>query len=247
MKILLKVHGVQEELEWEVHPEFEVLSLKALIEDSINIAIDEQKILFKGRVLKDEDTLEAAGVYEANGVAPRLYVAQHSGVSAADNVDASSFVPQPGQPPPDTMPPGLQQMLNSPIMSAMLDNPEVLRSMMQANPQMREVMENNPELAHVLNDPEVLRQSLQTSRNPQLMREMMRNTDRALVRAPHRVFPCVPPPPACHVAAPDPCALIPCALMGAHAPSSFRTCVRSPQSSVPGCVSVRAVRGGGAE
>merc|ERR1719238_474085 len=48
------------------------------------------------------------------------------------------------------------------------------------NPQMREVMETNPELAHALNDPAVLRQSLEMARNPQLMREMMRNTDRAM-------------------------------------------------------------------
>merc|ERR1719473_52860 len=52
--------------------------------------------------------------------------------------------------------------------------------MLHANPQMRQVMENNPEIAHMLNDPDVLRQSLASARNPQLMREMTRNTDRAL-------------------------------------------------------------------
>ena len=52
--------------------------------------------------------------------------------------------------------------------------------MLHANPQMREVMENNPEIAHMLNDLDVLRQSLASARNPQLMREMTRNTDRAL-------------------------------------------------------------------
>ena len=65
-------------------------------------------------------------------------------------------------------------------MQGMLDNPEVLRSMLHANPQMREMMENNPEIAHILNDPQLLRQSLQHARNPQLMREQMRNTDRAM-------------------------------------------------------------------
>ena len=41
-------------------------------------------------------------------------------------------------------------------------------------------MANNPEIAHVLNDPSVLRQSLASASNPQLMREQMRNTDRAM-------------------------------------------------------------------
>merc|ERR1719261_429452 len=66
------------------------------------------------------------------------------------------------------------------MMSSMQDNPEMMRAMMQANPQMRALMESNPELAHVLNDPQLLRQSLQAQRNPQLMREQMRSTDRAL-------------------------------------------------------------------
>lgn len=33
----------------------------------------------------------------------------------------------------------MQQAMSSPMMQQMLDNPEVLRSLMQANPQMRQV------------------------------------------------------------------------------------------------------------
>jgi ubiquilin len=161
MKIHTKI-GNGETLEWEVHPEFGVLDLKALLEDSTGLAISEQRILHKGRALRDEDTLQTAGV--ADGT--RLYVTQYSGTAASENVDASSFVPQPGQ--VDTANDGLAQMMNSPLVSSMLDNPEVLRSMLQANPQMREMMESNPELAHLFNDPQVLRQSLATSRNPQV-------------------------------------------------------------------------------
>ncbi|KAM1283813.1 hypothetical protein ACFX2J_026607 [Malus domestica] len=48
------------------------------------------------------------------------------------------------------------------------------------NPQMREIIDRNPELAHVLNDPSTLCQTLEAARNPELMLEMMRNTDRAM-------------------------------------------------------------------
>ena len=108
----------------------------------------------------------------------QLYVAQHSGTSPdSANLPASAMVPQPGAgPPPDPM----AAMLNSPMMQGVLENPELLRSIMLANPQLRQVMNDNPELAHVLNDPQVLRQSLEAARNPQLMREQMRNTDRAM-------------------------------------------------------------------
>merc|ERR1719183_705477 len=62
----------------------------------------------------------------------------------------------------------------------MMNDPEMLRNMVTPNPQLRQMMESNPEVGHVLNDLAVLRQSLETARNPQLMREMMRNTDRAM-------------------------------------------------------------------
>lgn len=39
-----------------------------------------------------------------------------------------------------------------------MSNPEMLRRVMMANPQTREVMENNPEVAQMLNDPAFLRQ-----------------------------------------------------------------------------------------
>ena len=92
MQISLKVQG-GDTLEWELHPEFAILDLKALVEDSTGIAVQDMRILHKGRALQDDDTLEAAGV--ADGT--KLYVAQHSGTTAAENVSASSFVPQPGQ------------------------------------------------------------------------------------------------------------------------------------------------------
>ncbi|MBA0601726.1 hypothetical protein Gorai_004896 [Gossypium raimondii] len=55
-----------------------------------------------------------------------------------------------------------------------------MRSLIMSNPQMREIIDRNPELGHILNDPSILRQTLEAARNPELMREMMRNTDRAM-------------------------------------------------------------------
>merc|ERR1719171_1876348 len=52
--------------------------------------------------------------------------------------------------------------------------------MIESNPQMREVMDRNPELRHIMSDPETLRQTFEIARNPSLMREQMRTTDRAM-------------------------------------------------------------------
>ena len=77
----------------------------------------------------------------------------------------------------------MRQMLNSPFMRDAMDqmaqNPDMLRTMLQSDPRMREVLERNPELNHALNDPEMLRRTFDAARNPELMREQMRLADRA--------------------------------------------------------------------
>jgi len=74
----------------------------------------------------------------------------------------------------------MRDIMNSPIMQNVLNNPELIRDMLMSNPQMREIIERNPDVGHILNDPQILRQTMEMSRNPELMREMMRNSDRAM-------------------------------------------------------------------
>lgn len=74
----------------------------------------------------------------------------------------------------------MQAMLNNPIMDSFMNNPELARTLIMANPQMRELIDRNPEIAHVLNDSSTFRQMMQMARNPSLMNEMMRNTDRQM-------------------------------------------------------------------
>lgn len=74
----------------------------------------------------------------------------------------------------------MRDMLNMPAIQNLMNNPELVRNLIMSNPQMREILDRNPDLAHVLNDPSTLRQTLEAARNPELMREMMRNTDRAM-------------------------------------------------------------------
>ncbi len=74
----------------------------------------------------------------------------------------------------------LQNIMNNPMVSALLSDPNIVREMLLSNPRMRQLVDRNPELNHVLNNPEVLRQTIDMMRNPELMREMTRNTDRQL-------------------------------------------------------------------
>jgi ubiquilin len=77
---------------------------------------------------------------------------------------------------PDVM----DQMISSPFMQSLMNNPETLRSILGTNPQMQELLRQNPELNSMINDPQFLQQTAEAMRNPAMMREMMRNTDRAM-------------------------------------------------------------------
>ncbi|RWW42551.1 hypothetical protein BHE74_00051897 [Ensete ventricosum] len=74
----------------------------------------------------------------------------------------------------------MREIMNMPAVQSLINNPDLIRGMIMNNPQMREIIDRNPEFAHILNDPSTLRQSLEVMRNPELMRELMRNTDRAM-------------------------------------------------------------------
>lgn len=55
---------------------------------------------------------------------------------------------------------------DNPMMQALMNNPELLRTMMQSNPVMQNLMEQNPQMAQVLNNPEVLRDAMRAMSSP---------------------------------------------------------------------------------
>ncbi|KAL6642759.1 hypothetical protein ACP70R_020940 [Stipagrostis hirtigluma subsp. patula] len=190
-------------------------AFKEVVAGSSDVPAPQQRLIYKGRILKDEQTLESYGVetdhtiHLVRGIAPAA-----SGAPAAANpasttpssgpagglgglfpgvgatgvpTGGSSGIFGPGFPELEQVqqhlsqnPNLMREIMNMPAMQNLLNNPDLIRNMIMNNPQMREIMDRNPELAHVLNDPSVLRQTLEAARNPEIMREMMRNTDRAM-------------------------------------------------------------------
>jgi len=70
--------------------------------------------------------------------------------------------------------------MENPFVQSMLSNPDLMRQLIMANPQMQQLIQRNPEISHMLNNPDIMRQTLELARNPAMMQEMMRNQDRAL-------------------------------------------------------------------
>ncbi|KAF8976444.1 Ubiquilin-4, partial [Entomortierella lignicola] len=137
------------------------------------------RLVYSGRVLKDEDLLSTYSIKEGHTIH------MVKGASNRANEQAVQTV----RPLNNNNPSGpegfdeqgfMATLLDNPAIRDIMANPEVVRRMMMANPQTREVMENNPEVAQMLNDPSFLRQSLDMARNPKLMKQALRNNDRAL-------------------------------------------------------------------
>ncbi|XP_022762949.1 ubiquitin domain-containing protein DSK2b-like isoform X2 [Durio zibethinus] len=199
-------------------------SFKAVLAQNCDIPAEQQRLIYKGRILKDDQTLESYGlqadhtVHMVRGFAPSSStpppaastnvatpnttpgVTRGVGSNEGSGLGASLF---PGLNPlggsgglslfgsglPEfeqvqqqlTQNPNMmREIMNTPAIQSLMNNPELMRSLIMSNPQMREIIDRNPELGHILNDPSILRQTLEAARNPELMREMMRNTDRAM-------------------------------------------------------------------
>lgn len=181
-----------------------------------DIPAEAQRLIFRGHVLKDNQTLQDIRDKHGLETGQTMHVVRGTTTAQRNAATQTAQQSQTSQPPssaqptaPSTaspfgmfgMPPTqglgmgdmaemqrqlmqnpeqMQAMMNSPMMESLLNNPELARNMMMATPQMRELIERNPEVGHVFNDPSTFRQMMQIARNPSLMNEMMRNTDRQM-------------------------------------------------------------------
>ncbi|KAJ1373551.1 hypothetical protein KIN20_035978 [Parelaphostrongylus tenuis] len=165
-------------------------------------------LIFSGKILKDHEKLETHGI--GDGMALHLVVRQGQNRSGQANTAASTQNPMnsstnlaqasTGSPSagslfganlpaggPQAMaqqmmnnPEMMRQMMDNPLMQNIMGNPEIFRSLLANNPQIQQLIERNPELGHVLNDPDMMRQTMEMIRNPNMFQEMMRNHDLAI-------------------------------------------------------------------
>ncbi|KAL3813962.1 hypothetical protein ACJIZ3_015230 [Penstemon smallii] len=209
--------------------ELTVGEFKGLLARNCDVPPEQQRLIYKGRILKDDQTLVSYGlqadhtVHMVRGSAPAAS-APPAVPTNTGNINSTPAVTQGGGPNTGgtgvagagaSLFPGMglgalggtgasglfgaglpefeqmqqqltqnpnmmREIMNTPAIQSLMNNPEIMRSLIMSNPQMRDIIERNPELGHILNDPSILRQTLEAARNPELMREMMRNTDRAM-------------------------------------------------------------------
>ncbi|KAJ0966748.1 hypothetical protein J5N97_023665 [Dioscorea zingiberensis] len=197
---------------------------KVVLAGKCNVPVEQQRLIYKGRILKDDQTLVSYGLGPGHTIhLVRGFLAPSASTDrAAPNLETSRdsehtyqrvpSVISPSRTPPfagigvnelfgsggsssfgsgfpgfdqveqqlSQNPNMMREIMNMPVLQNLMNNPDIMRTLIMNNPQMREIIDQNPDLAHVLNDPSTLRQTLEVARNPELMREVMRNTDRAM-------------------------------------------------------------------
>ncbi|GMI68252.1 hypothetical protein like AT2G17200 [Hibiscus trionum] len=210
-----------------------VLSFKALLARNCDIPADRQCLIYKGRVLKDDHTLQSYGLEADHTVhlvrrfasTPSARTTDAAGpIGSGDlnttltnsraagsddggemgaggaglstslfpglgfgNLGGSAGLFGAGLPDfeqvlrqlarnPDIM----RELMNMPAVRNLMNDPDMIGNLIMNNPRIAQLVDRNPELAHILNDPLALHRTLEATRNPELMRVMMRNTDRAM-------------------------------------------------------------------
>jgi len=67
----------------------------------------------------------------------------------------------------------LKDVIDSPLTQNLMANPEIMKSLIMSNPQLTRLMDRNPELYDLMGNQEVLRQTMEISKNPELLQELM--------------------------------------------------------------------------
>jgi ubiquilin len=160
-----------------------VLELKEKIAEELNVPATQQRLIYKGRVLKDDLTLEHYEVQDGHTVHMVKGASASSGATASTATPVAAPQAEPiaaptsqvnpfamaanpfatgGMPDVNRMqellmrnPEVMQQIMNSPMMDNLLNNPDLLRNTMLSNPQMQAMLDANPQVRHMLNDPAV--------------------------------------------------------------------------------------------
>ncbi|XP_048521904.1 ubiquilin-2-like isoform X2 [Dendroctonus ponderosae] len=148
---------------FHVPEDMEVKAFQQLIAPEFEADPDQVCLIFGGKILKCGSSLKGCNIKEGQTV--------HLVVRAAPSNPEPPRSAAPNLPIADL----LASLLNSPLMA-----PERVQSLMLNSPQMQTIVDSNPEVGHIVQDPDLLRQTVESWRNPAVWEEVIRRHDRAM-------------------------------------------------------------------
>ena len=67
----------------------------------------------------------------------------------------------------------MRELIESPLTRNLMQNPEIMKSLILSNPQLTKLIDRNPEMYDLMGNQEVLQQTMEIARNPELLNELM--------------------------------------------------------------------------
>ncbi len=156
----------------KLDPNLEVSAAKAKLADVTGVPAENQRLIYAGHVLKDNQTIASYNIKDGHTVhlvkgAPKAGAAAPAPSSPAAAAAPGAAAQTPFSPfgglgagagaggfgamqaqmlqNPEMM----QAMMENPMVQGLLNDPETMRQMMMMNPQTRAMMDANPEVAQV--------------------------------------------------------------------------------------------------
>lgn len=161
----------------EVDSRERIGNVREMVSGKLKLSKD-SRLLFAGRILRDHTVLDQVGVQHQS----TLHVLRStdgvgSGDAKIDEMPESLAVLQNHLlKNPDIM----QQMMNTPAMQSLLGDMRFLKSILAMNPKVRHIMGPNSALSMMFDEPKFVQQALEAFRNPNMMRDLLRSTDKAM-------------------------------------------------------------------
>ncbi|CAD6184211.1 unnamed protein product [Caenorhabditis auriculariae] len=157
-----------------------------LIEIIPNATKEQLCVIYTGKILKDPETVTQHKI--GNGHTVHIVVrsgqrAQPPPANPSAAAPAEPQIPRGGLPQMGDLMNNrdiMRQMLDTPLFQSMMNNQDLMRNILSSSPEVQRLIENNPEVGHLLNDPNIMRQTMEMIRNPNMFQEMMRNHDIAI-------------------------------------------------------------------
>jgi Ubiquitin family len=167
MKVTVKY--LQESVEVNVENSTTLSELKQKIERSTRLAPPKQKLTHKGAVLIDvARTLEELGVTDGAVIyLNRIEVDQQK----------QSIRELKGKAETHEM-----AMMKDPNVKKMLENPDIMKNVMEMLPGLKKGLKDNPELSKMLESPQMIEDISKFAQDPEYMNNQMKNTDIALAK-----------------------------------------------------------------
>lgn len=145
------------------------LQFKESVATKFKADIEQMRLIFAGKILKDNETLKDHKVKDGSTV--HLVIKKKPRAV----LDLNTFVDLQAQMQNELVsnPEMIRAIFDTPVVQQMMFNPDTIRSLLTSNPRMQDLMQRDPEISHTLDNPELLRQAMESVCTPARLQEIM--------------------------------------------------------------------------